>query len=189
MQSDTGTPLSFPLVLKHGEYASVPFTTDERWSYWLTLEFNHLPRTFENLCEIGYYEDCKGIEPVAFNWQLIDDKGAALQEGKYKTRGQQLFWWTTGWQETWRVVIAGVDRYSGGQRRLVLKVLHDASELDAFDPTLKVGFSTDAGEAVGYSFAFACIWAFWVGGFGLVVVFGPTIWKLLCAIFPRIKPS
>ena len=85
MQSDTGTPLSFPLVLKHGEYASVPFTTDERWSYWLTLEFNHLPRTFENLCEIGYYEDCKGIEPVAFNWQLIDDKGAALQE-KENTR-------------------------------------------------------------------------------------------------------
>jgi hypothetical protein len=136
-RSHSGPPLSFPLTLTRGEYASPSFTTDTKWSYFLVLEFGHLPRTFENLCQIGYYEECLGIEPVTFDWSFVDDKGTMLQQGRYKTHGQRLIWLATGHEEIWRVVIGDVDQYTKGQRRLVLRVLHDTPELDAFEPKLK----------------------------------------------------
>lgn len=111
MKSDS-TPLSFPLTLRRGEYTSPSFSANAKWSYCLTLGFDRLPHTFENLCKIGYYEDCKGIDPVAFDWQLVDDEGTVIQQGQYKTPGQRLFWWTAGW-ETWKVVFADIIGQSG----------------------------------------------------------------------------
>jgi len=103
-----------------------------------------------------------------------------LQQGNYGKRSERT---------AWLIVLAGVKGDPGVQRKIILKILRDATELDAFHPTLNIEVPLITAEGFGISWALARIWAFVIGGSGLVIVFGPMIWKSLCAIFPRIESS
>jgi len=105
-------PVSMPISVKHGEYASPFFVTERNEDYRIDIEW-----------------DAAGAEWKTLNldWQIVDDGGTLLQQGSYNYRS--------------RGDIAALGQYHSTRRlrqRVIIRNLRDAEGLDSAHPKLEV---------------------------------------------------
>jgi hypothetical protein len=143
-------PLSAPLSLKRGEYASALFKTDLDEDYQVEIYFLSGDRS-----------------PLELDWKIVDERGVLIQSGVY-TEDQH-----SGGNDA--ILTRKYRPKRGSANRIILNVHQDVQvksgegQLQPTDVRLHIGVP-ERGLEQAYGSAAAIVWAAVVGGLGAILL-------------------
>lgn len=130
-------PISIPIPLKRGEYASPFFITDLDGSYQIEIYFLPPHRI-----------------PLELDWRIADESGVVIRSGNY-SEAQQM-----GGNDA---ILDRNYRSKPGVRQRIIVNIHQDIEANAVDTRLHIGLP-ERGLGQAYGFGVATLWAAFVSG-------------------------
>jgi hypothetical protein len=136
-------PLTMPLPLKSGEYASLSFKTDLRDTYEIDLSTVDYP--------------AKEAQ-VDLNWKVVDDAGTTIEQGAFEGR-----------IDSGPMKIGQYKPKLGQRQRVIVRINRDVQGTEAVHPQLQIGLpqkNSDLCDAIDILNA----WAFVMAGSGAALL-------------------
>jgi hypothetical protein len=159
-------PLSAPISLKHGEYASAFFKTDLDEDYQVEIYFLPYPRS-----------------PLDLDWKIVDESGALIQSGVY-SEDQHL-----GGNDA--ILTRKYRPKRGSANRIFLNIHQDVQaknnerQSKPTETRLHIGVP-ERGLEQAYGSAAAIVWAAGVAGLGAIIL---AFLLVMRAIRPKIPSA
>jgi hypothetical protein len=150
-------PLSMPLPLARGEYASLFFTTSLDDDYQVEIYFLPFNRTQLDL-----------------DWKIVDARGAVMASGSYRDEH-------TGGND----VVLGHYRPKRGLNQRAIVNVHQGEAAPGSDVRLHIGLPERVLEN-SYAFVPAGLWAVVIGGAGVIGLIAALIGRSRRAASPNI---
>jgi hypothetical protein len=162
------TPLSIPLSLARGEYASPLFTTYTDKDYGIQIDLNRIPDGQDSSCVLGtpkFNSDlCQGTGRVLdADWELVNDGGAVIAQGTHKDR---MFTGRFNWLDRFHAT-------KGERLKFILRIHQDLQGYESANPRLEIlerlNYPNVDGPGGAFLFYFGFLWAvIWVGS-GVII--------------------
>lgn len=168
-------PLSVSVVLTPKDFESPEFTTDLTGTYIVSLVFDPMADHKKEDCQIGaeiVKGTCQDIPRTLYlDWSVFANATAVVSVAPYKPHA---FSGSPGEDGT---EIGQFEATRGGRRRIRLRILNDAGDLNAAHPKLIVEAHRVYWEQWVILGQLAFLAAIFFAALGLCVIFGPLLFR------------